>query len=145
MNYCTRYSSVIVFLVLFLTAKTGKTETIDDAYQKALKSYYSGMYQKAIDEFERIVALPVHHEDLFYTLGCAYFRLGELGPAIYNFERALAFDRSSEDARFNLKIARELVTNQVKDVLKGIADRPWWANLVATLNLRGWTFLFLPL
>ncbi|MFH1130357.1 MAG: SH3 domain-containing protein, partial [Pseudomonadota bacterium] len=24
-------------------------------------------------------------------------------------------------------------------------DRPWWANLVATLNLRGWTFLFLPL
>ncbi len=44
---------------------------------------------------------------LFYNLGNAYFRTGDLGRAILNYERALALDPSQPEARANLQLARD--------------------------------------
>jgi tetratricopeptide (TPR) repeat protein len=120
-------------------------ETVDEAYARALKDHYAGRYAAAASAFERILAVPVENEDLHYNLGCAYFRLGRLGPAIYHFERALALDPSAEDARFNLEASRTLVSSRVKDELRGAADEPWWVRVVAPLRPGLFTVLFLAL
>jgi hypothetical protein len=118
-------------------------ETVDGAYRTALAHYFAGRYDKAIAELERIVALPMHHEDVFYNLGCAYFRKGQLGPAIYNFERSLKLQPDRDDARFNLATARAQVSARVRDVVKGAAADPWWLRTVTKLTQRGWAAIFL--
>jgi tetratricopeptide (TPR) repeat protein len=120
-------------------------ETVDEAYARALRDYYAGRYDKAVEGMERLLAVPVEHEDVHYNLGCAYFRSDKLGPAIYHFERAMALDPGAEDARFNLDTSRALVAARVKDEIKGAASEPWWVRLVSTLSLRSWAIIFLGL
>jgi tetratricopeptide (TPR) repeat protein len=117
--------------------------TIDQVYAKALKDYYAGRYQGAIAGLERLLAIPLHHQDLYYNLGCAYYRAGKLGPAIYSFERTLALEPSAEDAQFNLRTARSMAAQKVKDDLQGASDEPWWVRLVNLFTLKTWMVLFL--
>ena len=42
---------------------------------------------------------------LFYNLGNAYYRQGNLGKAIVNYERALKLDPTNADARENLALS----------------------------------------
>lgn len=137
------FATLLVIVALSMGAQTARAETVEQAYAGALKSYYAGNYKAAVQALERLVALPLHHEELFYDLGCAYFRLGRLGPAIYNYERALALDAGFEDARYNLELARELAGQRVKDVLKGVGGEAWWMSLVKLLSPGGWWIVFL--
>jgi len=113
-------------------------ETIDQAYRRALTDLVEGRYAKAAEGLERVAAVPTRHEDVYYNLGCAYFRLGKLGLAIYNFERSLVLDAGGDDARFNLAAARNVVSTRVKDVLKGVPNETFWGALVSTTSTRGW-------
>lgn len=135
----------ILFVAIMACTITAQAETVDQAYAAALKSYYAGNYGEAVAGLERVAAIPMHHEDLYYNLGCSYFRLDKLGPAIYNFERALALAEGAEDAEFNLKTARAAVNAKVKDVLKGAEGGPWWETLSRALPLGGFKVMFLLL
>ncbi len=129
----------------FVISGVASAETLDQAYDLALKDYYAGRYEKAVEGFTRILGVPTEHEDLHYNLGCAYYRLDKLGPAIYHFERALTLAPNFEDARFNLKTSRAAMARRVKDELKGATDAPWWVRLVNMLSLQTWSILFLAL
>ena len=128
-----------------LLSAPAAAETVDQAYARALKEYYGGKYDEAVASLQRIRTIPLEHEDLHYNLGCAYFKQGKLGPAIFHFERALALDSSAEDARFNLETSRSLAARKVKDELKGAGRDAWWLRLVTALPGRTWTMLFLVL
>ena len=128
----------MVLAVLCLGRSSAATETIEGVYRSGLKDYYAGHFDQATEKLERVAALPVRNEELFYNLGCAYFRQGKLGPAIYNYERALALEPSFDDARFNLDRARAAAASQVTDVLKGASVEPWWVKLVKRLSVQGW-------
>jgi hypothetical protein len=141
----TTLLQALPLVILCALPRSAAGETLSEAHSHALREYYAGHYDKAAEELERILAVPVENADLHYNLGCAYFRLGKPGPAIYHFERALTLDPSDEDARFNLDTARAHVASRVKDELKGAAGDAWWVRFVSTFSLRTWTVLFLAL
>lgn len=138
-----RWPLMIPLLVLLLGSAQVQAETLDESYKRAVQAHYAGKYEQAIEMMERILAVPMAHEDLHYNLGCSYFGLGKLGPAIYHFERALALDPSSDDARFNLETSRGLAAARVTDELKGAARQLFWVRAVSTLEGRTWTVIFL--
>mgnify|MGYP002641752420 CR=1 FL=1 len=138
-----RLPLMIPLLVLLLGPTPARAETLDESYKRAVQAHYAGKYEQAIEMMERILAVPMVHEDLHYNLGCAYFGLGKLGPAIYHFERALALDPSGDDARFNLETSRALAAAKVTDQLKGAARQPFWVRAVSTLEGQTWTVIFL--
>ena len=135
----------LIMAIVALTSSAAAAETVDQAYDRALKEYYAGKYSKAVASLERIRAVPLENEDLRYNLGCAYFRLGKLGPAIFHFERALAMDPSSEDAAFNIETSRALAASKVTDKLKGADREPVWMRAVGLLGTGTWTTMFLVL
>ena len=84
----------------------------DATFQRGNEAYLKRDYAQAVLSYEQVAALGISSEDLYYNLGNAYYKEGALGPAIYNYERALDVDPSSagaDDARFNLEAAREAV------------------------------------
>ena len=140
-----RLLSLAIVLLLSTWALSAGAETVDQAYDRAIKEYYAGKYKKSVSSLERIGAIPLEHGDLHYNLGCAYFRLGKLGPAIFHFERALALDSSSEDAAFNIETSRALAASKVKDKIKGADREPLWVKAVGLLTKGTWTTAFLVL
>src|SRR5438477_10884494 len=76
-------------------------------FAKANENYAAGHFQEAVNNYETLVRSGEWSANLFYDLGNAYFRVGDLGRAILNYERALALDRHHPEADANLRIVRD--------------------------------------
>jgi tetratricopeptide (TPR) repeat protein len=77
------------------------------AFATANQAYSEGRFQEAADGYQNLVESGQWSANLFYDLGNAWFRLGNLGEAILNYERALALDPHHPEAAANLTLVRD--------------------------------------
>jgi tetratricopeptide (TPR) repeat protein len=116
----------------------------DTAFAKANQEYAAGHFKEAIDDYTAVVSSGNWSANLFYDLGNAYFRVGDLGRSILNYERALALEPHHAEARANLMLVRdearalELTPNRVEQLLQ-FADANQYA-IAAVIAL--WFGLF---
>ena len=76
-------------------------------FAKANQNYSEGHFQEAIDGYQTLIRSGHWNANLFYNLGNAWFRLGNFGEAILNYERALALDPHHPEAAANLRLVRD--------------------------------------
>src|SRR5207248_7338026 len=76
-------------------------------FARANEEFGKKQFQEAIRDYEGVVKAGQWSAPLFYNLGNAYFRAGDLGRAILNYERALALEPRHPEATANLALARE--------------------------------------
>src|SRR5438876_8013292 len=76
-------------------------------FAKANQEYAQGHFKEAIDRYEALVRSGQWSANLFYDLGNVYFRTGDFGRAILNYQRALTLERHHPEATANLQIARD--------------------------------------
>jgi tetratricopeptide (TPR) repeat protein len=94
-----------VFLAVWAASPLGAQTDTD--FTKANQEYAQGHFKEAISGYETLVRAEQWSANLFYDLGNAYFRTGDFGRAILNYERALALERHHPEAAANLQIARD--------------------------------------
>ena len=103
---------ILVLLVFALpsaeaASNDGPSRTGDDLFAKANTEFAAGNFKAAIADYEAVVGSGAWSANLFYDLGNAYFRDGDFGRAILNYDRALRLDRHHPEADANLRIARD--------------------------------------
>lgn len=76
-------------------------------FLKANQDYSEGHFQEAVDGYQDLVKSGQWNANLFYNLGNAWFRLGDFGKAILNYERAVALDPHHPEATANLALVRD--------------------------------------
>lgn len=79
-------------------------------------NYDNNEFSKAIAQYEIVISKGLSSPDLNYNLGNAYFRNGQIGLSILNFEKAIKSNSSHENAKFNLKLAQAKITDQFEPV-----------------------------
>lgn len=79
----------------------------DTEFAKANQEFAQGDFKEAISGYEALIRSGQWSANVFYDLGNAYFRTGDFGRAILNYERALALERHHPEATANLQIARD--------------------------------------
>lgn len=84
------------------------TERADSAYNKE-------DYRKAIRLYTSAIENEGVSPELYYDLGNAYYRTGDLGRAVLNYERALKIDPSYENARVNLAFVNTKILDKPED------------------------------
>ena len=107
-----RFVSHLTFLICLLCVFSGwkyvysqSQSTLEARYRSADALYQEGQYQQASEKYEQIVS-SIQNGAVYYNLGNAYFRLGNRGKAILNYERAKRLMPRDKDTHFNLKIAK---------------------------------------
>ncbi len=100
------WTFAIFFCLVFTIASSAIAQTNAD-FTKANQEYAQGHFKEAISGYEALVRAGQWSANLFYDLGNAYFRTGDFGHAILNYERALALERHHPEATANLQIARD--------------------------------------
>ena len=78
-----------------------------DAFSLTNGQYSAGHFREAINGYETLVRAGRWNANLFYNLANAYFRDGDSGRAILNYERALALEPNHPEARTNLRLVRD--------------------------------------
>ena len=104
------------------------------------------LYTKAIMRFERIAGEGgIHNGKLYYNIGNAYFRMGDIGRAILNYCRAERLIPHDENVRQNLSFAREKRLDKIEEkeetrVLKTLFF--WHYDTPAKMRLTLFAMLF---
>jgi tetratricopeptide (TPR) repeat protein len=96
----------ILFSLAFGIASVAYAQS-DADFAKATQEYAQGHFTEAITDYEALARAGQWSANLFYDLGNAYFRTGDFGRAILNYERALALEGHHPEAAANLQIARD--------------------------------------
>ncbi len=76
-------------------------------FETANALYDQGKFPEAKQLYQQARASGPWTANLFYNLGNTEFRLGDLGQAALNFERALALEPTHQEAARNLQYVRE--------------------------------------
>jgi hypothetical protein len=134
-----------VVVALLLVAAPARADLTDDVWKRGNDAYFRGDYTAAIAAYEQIDRQGLLSAELYYNLGVVYFRQGNLGRAVWSFERAVTLAPDDEDARFNLAQARKLAERRVRDRLEGAERDPVWIRVVTFLTASAQTWLFLVL
>ncbi len=101
---------VLVFAAAFSFSATPAVRAAaapDATFAEANSAYAAGHYPEAIKGYEALVAGHHWSANVFYDLGNAYFRAGDPGRAILNYERALALNPAQPEAQANLQLVRD--------------------------------------
>jgi tetratricopeptide (TPR) repeat protein len=97
-------SSVIAVALVLAGVAHGADESV---FAKANQAYSEARYQEAAEGYESLIQSGPWQANLFYDLGNAYYRLGNFGKAILNYQRALALEPRHPEADANLRLARD--------------------------------------
>src|SRR5436190_9507947 len=99
-------STAFIAILCSALSATSSFAQAEGDFTKANQEYAQGHFPEAISGYEAVVSAGKWSANLFYDLGNAYFRTGDFGHAILNYERALALERHHPEATANLQIAR---------------------------------------
>ena len=74
-------------------------------FHEANDLFINKKYKKSIELYEKIIDRGQKNSTVFYNLGNAYYRLGDIGHAIWAYKHANEFSPRDKDIIHNLKIA----------------------------------------
>lgn len=134
--------SVCALFLLSAVPGIVHADLTDEAWKRGNDAYLRGDIPAAVTAYEQLDRSGIASPELMYNLGNAYYRQGQLGRAIWAWERALDLDPGADDARYNLAQARKVVARRVQDKLEGADRDPLWVRVVTQFTLSTETWLF---
>jgi tetratricopeptide (TPR) repeat protein len=127
----------LLFFGLLISYSTifAQNPLIDTLVVNANKAFLNKDYDKAIDNYQKVVDQGYESPFLYYNLGNAYYRKGILGEAIFNYEKGLKLNPTDEDLLYNLKIANAHIVDKIDKVPEFLLLR-WWKTFISIFSLR---------
>ncbi|MFH1762386.1 MAG: SH3 domain-containing protein [bacterium] len=133
--------TIAVFtLVIILRIPCWSTD-YDSIFTAANKLYEEEHYNEAIQSYQKIIDLgKIHHGWIYYNLGNCYYKKGEVGYAILNYEKSKKLVPTDEDIAINLRFARLQTIDKQHSSEPGVFIRFLWKthNL---FNINKTTFI----
>lgn len=123
-----------------LTGKKAVLAWVEDGNEH----YRLGNYDVAIDYYGMVLGAGYASADLYYNLGNAYYRTGQMGPAILNYERALRLKPTMSDAKENLALAQSHTVDRITVLPQFFLVR-WIDTLCTILSPSAWRIIVLVL
>lgn len=105
-----------ILLAVFCLTVSGLCASNECAgIEAGTKAYNESDFERAIDEWGTCADNGIENADLFYNLGNAYFRNGNLGFSIFYYKKALRLRANDDDILHNLKFAQAMTKDKVED------------------------------
>ena len=112
--------NILIFITLITPILFPLSTPVMCATPEATSSHYAdslyaaNAYAEAAIAYETLLTLSPSAE-LYYNLGNAYFKQGELALAILSYERCLRLEPNMKDAKYNLAFAQSRITDNITD------------------------------
>src|ERR1700743_3292305 len=83
-------------------------------YKQANDQYKKGQYPEAIKLYSQILNSGYQSEAVYFNLGNAYFKSGDVPSALLYYEKAHKLAPGDDDVNFNIYFANSKTTDQVE-------------------------------
>ncbi len=88
-----------------------QNETI---FEQATSAYNDGDYEKAITHYLEILDNGEHSASLYFNLGNSYYKINQIAPSIYYYEKALLLKPNDPEIRNNLAYAQNMTLDAIE-------------------------------
>lgn len=123
-----------ILIGLFTTLSIAQNKTLFD---QANTLYNEGKYADAINKYEAIIESGQHSAELYYNLGNANYKLNNIAPSIYYFEKALQLKPNDKEILNNIAYAKNMTIDDVQAVPKLGLSR-FFNKAINTLSFDNW-------
>ena len=133
----------IVGLVIsgtFLFLNGAAQDSTKVLWEKANAHFTSENYQKAIAAYQQILDSEMESAKVYFNLGNAYYKTGDINHAILNYERAQLLAPQDQDIAFNLKLANQYVVTEIDPLPQPFFVR-WKNRLINSYPADAWAFI----
>lgn len=120
---------IMVMLVSFVSASAQTKAEADSAYVHE-------QYDQAISIYNKLLQSGTS-ASVYYNLGNAYYRTGDMAHAILAYERAYLLEPGDADIRFNLELARTKTVDKIVPESE-MFFVTWFRQLIDCFNADQW-------
>ena len=100
-----------LLLVILSFSAHGQNEAL---FGRATEAYNSGDYNKAIENYFQIIESGQHSSELYFNLGNSYYKLNQVAPSIYYYEKALLLKPNDAEIINNLGYAQNMALDAIE-------------------------------
>jgi tetratricopeptide (TPR) repeat protein len=124
--------------IIYLFLLISQVFFAQNSFEKGNTLYKNGEYQQAIDVYENIIKEDKQQSaELYFNLGNSYYKLNKVAPSIYNYEKALVLKPNDPETLNNLKFAKKLTIDEIKEVPK-VGFAKLIQNFTGIFNYNTW-------
>lgn len=109
----------------------------DDVFNSGKEAYKEGNYQEAITQWKEILDQGEHSAELYFNLGNAHYKLNNIGPSIYYYEKALHLDPYDSDIRNNLSFAENARVDAIEPLPQTVF-KTWYRSVSGVFDFNEW-------
>ncbi|WP_089663968.1 SH3 domain-containing protein [Christiangramia echinicola] len=129
----------LIYLCFLLFSFAGFSQN-EDLFEEANSAYQSGDYQHAVNFYEEILDNGETSAELYYNLGNAHYKMNNIAPSIYYYEKALQLDPTDEDIKNNIEFARNMAIDDIEEV-EQTGINQWFNGLISTYSYSTWAVI----
>ena len=130
----------LIFAILFISSGFLFGQTNSALFEEANKLYNEGDYKNAIERYEQILESGVHSSALYYNMANAHYKLNNVAPTIYYYEKASLLAPNDTDIKNNIAFARNMTLDAI-DVLPQTALNKILEKSIKKLSYNNWAVL----
>ncbi len=130
----------LIFAILFISSGFLFGQTNTALFEEANKLYNEGDYESAIEKYKRILESGEHSSALYYNMANAHYKLNNVAPTIYYYEKASLLTPNDADIKNNIAFARNMTLDAI-EVLPQTAFSKIAEKSIKKLSYNNWAIL----
>ncbi len=103
----------LFFLLVVCLSVSAQNESLFD---EATEAYNEGSYEKAVENYLEILENGQHSAELYFNLGNCYYKLNQIAPSIYYYEKALLLKPNDPETKNNLTYAQNMTLDAIDKI-----------------------------
>jgi tetratricopeptide (TPR) repeat protein len=129
---------LVSILILFISI-SGFAQN-DALFKQATAAYNAGEYDKAIENYSEILENGQHSAALYFNLGNSHYKLNQIAPSIYYYEKALLLKNNDSEILNNLSYARNMTIDAIETLPENTITE-FYNKLIGLFSFNQWGYL----
>jgi tetratricopeptide (TPR) repeat protein len=128
-----------IFALLVLLFVSGSNAQHEPLFNNGTEAYNQGDYNKAIASYLGILEQGQHSAELYYNLGNSYYKLNQIAPSIYYYEKALLLKPNDPEIKNNLAYAQNMTLDAIETMPETGVSKIY-GSVVGVLSFDQWGY-----
>lgn len=129
----------LLTILAYLVCSLGFSQN-QQLFDQATASYNEGEYTKAADNYLKILEGGEHSAELYFNLGNTYYKLNNIAPSIYYYEKALLLKPNDQDIKNNLAYAQNMTLDAIEPLPQTTISKIY-KQLTSKLTFDQWAYV----
>jgi len=129
----------LLILGMLLVSVLGVAQN-EALFEQGKENYKNAKFSEAITHWKKILDNGQQSAELYFNLGNANYKLNNIGPSIYYYEKALQLQPNDDDIKTNLAFAENARIDVIEPLPKTVFSR-WYQTVSGVFTYNGWAIV----